>query len=70
MLVKRISAYSGIEHSLDLDITPEQLKKYNNGMSASKAFPDLEEKDILFIEKGITEEESELINGSEEIFEQ
>ena len=66
MFVTRISQYSGIEHTLDLDITQEQLDKFNNGLLVQKAFPQLDADEREFILTGITCEEWEIISGTME----
>lgn len=57
MKVTRKSQISGIEHTLELPITAEQLADYEAGTLVQKAFPDLEPPLREFIMSGITPEE-------------
>lgn len=57
MKVTRISKYSGIERTIDLDITEEQLKRYEEGEYIQKAFPHLTPSQREFILTGCTDEE-------------
>ena len=58
MQVTRKSMISGIEHTLDLDITAEQLAAYeNHELLLQEAFPQLAPPLREFIKAGITPEE-------------
>ena len=57
MLVTRKSMFTGIERTLDLDITQEQVDAYNNGALVQNAFPNLSADDREFIMTGVTAEE-------------
>lgn len=58
--------FSGIERTLDIDVTEEQLRNYNNGLLLQNAFPHLSADDREFIRAGITPEEWEALYGKEE----
>lgn len=57
MKVTRRSALTGVEHTLELDITPEQLAKFQSGTMVQHAFPHLNADDREFIMTGTTKEE-------------
>jgi hypothetical protein len=63
MKITRKSAITGVEHSMNLPVTEEQLKNWNNGMLAQNAFPDLTSDEREFIITGITQEEWEQAFG-------
>jgi hypothetical protein len=57
MKVTRVSMYSGVERTFDLNITKEQMDMYNKGILAQNAFPNLSRDEREFIISGITAEE-------------
>ena len=58
MLVTRRSPFSHKENTIDLDITPEQLARYENGGELiQNVFPNLSPEHREFIKTGITPEE-------------
>lgn len=58
MLVTRISPFSRIKNTIDLDITAEQLARYENGEELiQNVFPNLSPEHREFIMTGITPEE-------------
>lgn len=57
MLLTRKSQITGIEHTMDLDITQEQINKFNSGALIQEAFPHLKAADREFVLSGITAEE-------------
>jgi hypothetical protein len=58
MKITKISIISGKENTLDLDITEEQLARYNAGDGlVQNIFPDLTPGEREFLMTGITEEE-------------
>lgn len=60
MLVTRKSPFTGIVHTLDIDITEEQLRRYEEGSEViQRAFPHLSADDREFIKTGITPQEWE-----------
>ena len=65
MLVTRKSMFTGIERTLDLDITQEQLDAYNNGAKIQDAFPHLSADDREFIMTGATADEWDNAFGEE-----
>ena len=60
MLVTRRSPFSHKENTIDLDITAEQLARYENGNELiQNVFPNLSAEHREFIKTGITPEEWE-----------
>ena len=58
MLVTRVSPFSRIKNTIDLDITPEQLARYENGEELiQNIFPNLSPEHREFIMTGITSDE-------------
>ena len=67
MLVTRRSPFSKTENTMELDITPEQLARYEQGNELiQNVFPDLSSEHREFIMTGITPEEwNSTFNGLE-----
>ena len=60
MLVTRLSPFSYTKNTIDLDITPEQLARYEQGNELiQNVFPNLSPEHREFIMTGITPEEWE-----------
>jgi hypothetical protein len=59
MLITRKSQISGIVRSKEINITPEQLKAWENGALIQRVVPQLSESDRVFIISGSTDEEWE-----------
>lgn len=57
MLVTRISQLSGKEHTMDLDITQEQINAWKVGVLVQRAFPHLRDYEREFLITGMTPEE-------------
>jgi hypothetical protein len=58
MLITRTSTLSGITRTLDLDVTPAQVDRYDaGGVLIQDAFPQLSKEQREFIKTGITAEE-------------
>lgn len=57
MVITRTSMITGREHTLDLDVTQEQIDAYKRGMLAQHAFPNLSADDREFFMTGVTAEE-------------
>lgn len=67
MLVRRISSLSGKVHTMDLDITDEQVRRYNQGEYVQVAFSNLSAPEREFILTGITPTEwDEMFGGGED----
>ena len=66
MIVTRKSPISGKIHSLDLDITEEQVAAWQAGAYIQNAFPNLSPDEREFLKTGITAEEWEAMFGGEE----
>jgi len=66
MKITRKSPFTGKINTLDLDITEEQITRYNRGELIQVAFPNLTAPEREFILTGYTAEDWETIFGSEE----
>ena len=65
MLITRTSTITGQEHTLDLDINPDQLIRINTGIELiQNIVPHLSPSDREFIMTGITDEEWDNMFGS------
>lgn len=57
MLVTKVLSYSGEERTIDLPITEEQIKAFENGEHVQNAFPHLNADQREFILTGMTPDE-------------
>lgn len=58
MLVTKTSMITGIQHTFDLNITEEQLKRFNSGQGyVQDIFPHLTADEREFLLTGVTQEE-------------
>ena len=57
MQITRVSMVTGVERTLDIDVTKEQLDDYANGLLVQVAFPNLSPSDREFIKTGMTDAE-------------
>lgn len=57
MKITRQSTFSGKVRTMDLDITNEQILKYESGELLQDAFPNLTDDEREFFKSGITKEE-------------
>lgn len=66
MKVTRISMFTGVERTIELPITEEQLAAWKGGTLIQEAMPDLSPTDREFVMTGVTSEEwkAEFGNGS------
>ena len=66
MLVTRVSVISRKENSLELDVTQDQLNRYEFGLGLLQdIFPNLPREEREFIKTGITPQEWEQLFGVE-----
>ena len=66
MLVTKISQLSGKEHTMDLDITEEQINAWRTGVLVQRAFPQLRDYEREFLITGMTPKEwDELVSFGE-----
>jgi hypothetical protein len=66
MLVTRVSVISRKENSMELDITQDQLNRYEFGLGLiQNIFPNLSGEEREFIKTGITPQEWEELFGVE-----
>ena len=67
MIITRTSILDGIERTMELDITYNQMTEYNfGGKLLQDAFPNLPKEEREFIKTGITPEQWEEIFGEED----
>ena len=66
MKVTRTSAFTGVTRTLDLPITEQELRAWNNGMLIQDACPDLTDEEREFIMTGVSPEEWKAAFGEEE----
>jgi len=66
MKITRTSMFSGVERTLDLSITEEQLSAWKSGTLCQDAFPQLSADDREFIMTGVTAQEWSDEFGDEE----
>lgn len=57
MQITRTSVLTGITHTMELDVTPEQICRHNAGELAQVAFSNLSAEEREFLISGITPEE-------------
>jgi hypothetical protein len=59
MKITRTSIVSGTTRTIELPVTEEQIKKYQEGCLIQNAFPNLSPSEREFIQTGMTEKEWE-----------
>ena len=57
MLISKVSAISNKMHTMDIDVTDEQLQDWREGTSIQDAMPNLTPDEREFIKTGITSKE-------------
>ena len=66
MRITRLSPYSGLEHSMEIDVTEEQLWNWSQGgQLIQDAMPNLTPHEREFIKTGLIPQEWDLIFGEE-----
>lgn len=65
MQITRKSTYSGVERTMDLPITQEQIDAWNNGMLIQRAFPHLTPDQREFLQSGMIQEEWDALFGDD-----
>ena len=66
MIIERKSVISGIVRQRDLDVTLEQIARWQGGELIQNVFPRLSPSDREFIVTGTTDEEWEQLNVCED----
>ena len=67
MKITKTSSLSGIERTMDLPITEEQLKNFEGGMTIENSIPNLTLQQQEFLITGVVKEEwEELFAGYDE----
>jgi hypothetical protein len=67
MRVHKRSAISGIVHEMDLDITLEQIERYNKGELIQNVFTNLSADEREFLMTGITAKEWDDLFGEKSL---
>lgn len=57
MIVNRTSQATGKQHTMDIDVTPEQMQAWLDGELIQRAMPNLTPAEREFILTGTTQEE-------------
>ena len=57
MLITRKSMLSGIERTIEIPVTKEQIDKWESGALAQEAFPNITPTQREFIMTGVTDDE-------------
>ena len=70
MLVTRRSILTNEEHSLELNVTDEQMRRFEAGEKVQNVFPHLSADHREFILNGITPEEWDQKMGKDDEFEE
>ena len=67
MKITKKSQLTGKQHTMDLDVTPEQITTYNEGVELiQNIFPDLDADEREFLMTGITNTEWNSAFGTDE----
>ena len=61
MQITKVSMLSGIERTLDIPVTYDQLNNWNQGMLIQEAMPNLTPDEREFIKTGITNDEWDMM---------
>lgn len=57
MKVKMISQLTGVQHTMEIDVTQEQVKAWQSGVLIQRAMPNLTPDEREFLMSGITKDE-------------
>jgi hypothetical protein len=66
MLIKRKSPRTGIVNSMELDVTQEEIDRWQEGMHIQNAMPRLSADEREFVKTGYTKEDWDAIFPPEE----
>ena len=66
MLIKRRSMMTMEVHEMEINVTPEQIERWERGMLIQDAMPHLTADEREFIKTGITKEEWETLCKEDE----
>lgn len=67
MKITRKSIIDGVERTMDIDVTEEQLEAWTSGTLIQKAMPNLTASEREFIMTGITDEQWEKAYPADDI---
>ena len=65
MQVTKVSAFTGVEHTLEIPVTEQQLTAWRNGTLIQVAMPNLTPDQREFLMTGVTAEEWEETFGKD-----
>ena len=65
MMISKVSAISNKMHTMDIDVTDEQLQDWREGTAIQDAMPNLTPDEREFIKTGITPKEWEEMFGDD-----
>lgn len=68
MLITRKSMLSGIERTIEIPVTKEQIDKWESGALAQEAFPNITPAQREFIMTGVTDDEWDSAFSEEDDF--
>jgi len=66
MLITKKNMITGVPHTMELDVTPQQIKAWENGMFIQDAMPNLSPDEREFILTGMTAEDWNALFAEEE----
>ena len=66
MKITKNNMITGVPHTMELDVTPEQIKAWEEGMLIQDAMPNLSVGEREFIITGITPEGWDALFGEDE----
>lgn len=70
MQITRTSQISGIERTMEINVTQEELDNWKRGMLIQRAMPNISSSDREFILTGITQEEWDEMFGNDNMHEE
>ena len=66
MIIAKRSILTGIVHTMDLDVSEDQISTWKNGVLIQEAMPNLNASEREFLISGITDDEWNEAFGNEE----
>ena len=66
MIIRRISPFTNKENTMDLNVTTEEIKRWQGGELIQNVWPNLTPSEREFLKTGITDEEWNNTFGNEE----
>lgn len=66
MKITRKSLWSGIKRTREIDVTPEQMERFEKGEFIQNVMPNISDSDREFILSGMIDQEWDELYGEEE----